>query len=92
MPATMRDLWVRFMASALIDIRLSNDTEESTSPERQREQDEAYCVFEGVDESMPATTRDLWARFMASALMAIRLSHETDESTSPQPQQAQARG
>jgi hypothetical protein len=46
----------------------------------------------GVDESMPATMRDLWARFMASALMEIRLSHETDESTSPKRQQAQTRG
>jgi hypothetical protein len=48
------------------------------------------CV--GMDESMPATRRDLWARFMASALMEIRLSHETDESASPERQQAPTRG
>jgi hypothetical protein len=34
---------------ALIEIRLSNETEESTSPERQREQDEAYCGIKGWD-------------------------------------------
>jgi site-specific DNA recombinase len=34
---------------ALIEIRLSNETEESTSPERQREQDEAYCGSKGRD-------------------------------------------
>jgi hypothetical protein len=34
---------------ALIEIRLSNETEESTSPERQREQDEAYCGIMGWD-------------------------------------------
>jgi len=31
------------MTSALIEIRLSNETEESASPERQREQDTRYC-------------------------------------------------
>ena len=45
------------------------------------------CV--GIDESMPAVKRDRWARFITSALMAIRLFHETDESTSPERQQAQ---
>jgi hypothetical protein len=49
MPAMRRDLWARFMTSALIEIRLSNETEETTSPERQREQDEAYCGIKGWD-------------------------------------------
>jgi hypothetical protein len=34
---------------ALLEIRLSNETEEPTSPERQREQDEAYCGIKGWD-------------------------------------------
>jgi hypothetical protein len=37
------------MTSALIEIRLSNETEESTSPERQREQDTRYCELRGWD-------------------------------------------
>jgi hypothetical protein len=34
---------------ALIELRLSNETEETTSPDRQREQDEAYCGIRGWD-------------------------------------------
>jgi site-specific DNA recombinase len=49
-PAQRLDLYPRVMAlRALIEIRLSNETEESTSPERQREQDEAYCGIKGWD-------------------------------------------
>jgi hypothetical protein len=46
-------------------------------------------LVDWVDESIPATRRDPWAAFMTSALMAIRLSQETDETTSPERQQAQ---
>jgi len=52
----------------------------------------SFGVCVGMDESMPATVRDLWARFMPSALMAIRLSHETDESSSPERRNDQTRG
>jgi site-specific DNA recombinase len=37
------------MASALIEIRLSNETEESTSSERQEDQDTRYCDLRGWD-------------------------------------------
>jgi hypothetical protein len=37
------------MTSALIEIRLSNETEESTSPERQCDQDTRYCELRGWD-------------------------------------------
>jgi site-specific DNA recombinase len=37
------------MTSALIEIRPSNETEESTSPERQCEHDTRYCEMRGWD-------------------------------------------
>jgi hypothetical protein len=37
------------MTSALNKIRLSNETEESASPERRREQDTRYCEMRGWD-------------------------------------------
>jgi hypothetical protein len=37
------------MTSALIEIRPSNETEESTSPERQCDQDTRYCELRGWD-------------------------------------------
>jgi hypothetical protein len=37
------------MTSALIEIRLSDETEESTSPERQEDQDTRYCDPRGWD-------------------------------------------
>jgi site-specific DNA recombinase len=59
MPTTRRDLWARFMTSAFMAIRLSHETNESTSPKRQTEQTQGYCDLRGWDIAHVASNLDV---------------------------------